>query len=135
MTKARTDIHTWKSVLEEAESVYQSGIGAYRNITLLIWLTEITMSSFFKNWDKITDLFDAFEKHFKYLVEGSGDSITCSIESYGDWLEALSILSRLGALIDSNVSRTAFEMVVSNLGLKAKFVSDRLDEKGWKTNG
>lgn len=117
----------WKSVLEEAESVYQSGIGAYRNITLLIWLTEITMSSFFKNWDKITDLFDAFEKHFKYLVEGSGDSITCSIESYGDWLEALSILSRLGALIDSNVSRTAFEMVVSNLGLKAKFVSDRLE--------
>lgn len=125
----------WRSVLEEAERVCQGGISAYTNIALLIWLTEITMSSFFKNWDKITDLFDAFEKHFKYLAEGSGDSITCSIESYGDWLEALSILSRLGALIDSNVSRTAFEMVVSNLGLKVKFVSDRLDEKGWKING
>ena len=130
------DIYShWRSVLEEAERVCQGGIGAYTNIALLIWLTEITMSSFFKNWDKITDLFDAFEKHFKHLVEGSGDSITCSIENYSDWLEALSILSRLGALIDSNVSHTAFEMVMSNLGLKVKFVSDRLDEKGWKING
>ena len=125
----------WRVVLEEAERVCQSGIGGYSNIALVIWLTEINNSSYFKNWEKITDLFDTFEKHFKCLVEDSGDFVTCSIDSYGDWLEALSILSRFGALIEGTVSCTAFVLVVSNLGLKAKFVSDRLNEKGWQANG
>jgi len=125
----------WRVVLEEAERVCQSSIKGYSNIALVIWLTEITTSSYFKNWDKIIDLFDTFEKHFKDLVEEAGDFVTCSIDSYSDWLEALSILSRLGALIEGTVSRKAFELVVSNLGLKAKFVSDRLNEKGWQANG
>lgn len=125
----------WRVVLEEAERVCQSGIGGYSNIALVIWLTEITTSSYFQNWDKITDLFDTFEKHFRDLVEDSGDFLTCSIDSYSDWLEALSILSRFGALVEETVSRSAFELVVSNLGLKAKFVSDRLNEKGWQANG
>lgn len=124
----------WRVVLEEAERVYESNISEYSNIALVIWLTEIATSSYFMNWDKITDLFDTFEKHFKGLVEDSGNTINCSIDSFGDWLEALLILSRLGDLIEETVSRTAFELIMSNLGLKAKFVSERLHEKGWDAN-
>ena len=125
----------WRAVLVEAEKIRLSGIGKYSNISLVIWLTEIATSSYFKNWDMITDLFDSFEKHFKTLVEDSGGIVTCSIDSYSDWLDALSILSRFGALVEGNVARIAFELVVSNLGIKAKFVSDRLNEKGWQANG
>lgn len=125
----------WRVVLEEAERVCQCGISGYSNIALVIWLTDIATSSYFKNWDKITDLLDTFEIHFKNLVEDLDASVICSINSYSEWLEALSILSRVGTLIEQNVTRTAFELLMSNLGLKAKFVTDRLNEKGWQANG
>lgn len=125
----------WRVVLEEAERVCQNGISGYSNIALVIWLTEVIASSYFKNWDKITNLFDTFEKHFKGLIEDSGNFVTCSLGSYCDWLQALSILCKFGALVEESVSHTAFELVVSNLGIKAKFVSDRLNEKGWQANG
>ncbi len=133
--KCKEKYAKWKTVLEEAEKVCQEGISGYKNITLIIWLAEIVTSSYFSNWERITKLFDTFEKHFKGLVQDAGESVTCSINNYGDWLEALLILSRFGAIVEGSVSRIAFELVVSNIGLKAKFVSDRLNEKGWQANG
>ena len=124
----------WASVLGEAETVCRSGIRKYTNVAMVIWLAEIAGSEYFRNWDKIDHLFDAFESHFKGMIQRDRNGIGCAIRSYSEWLEALAVLSRYGALIDGTVYSVAFELVVSNLGLKAKFVSERLDEKGWEAH-
>jgi|GEM_PF-2280486 len=124
----------WKEVLNEAETVRQSGISEYSNIAIIIWLAEIAWSDYFKNWKAIDDIFDVFESHFKGLMARDKNAVGCTINTYDKWLEALSILSGFGALIDRNVYSVAFELVVSNLGLKAKFVSERLNEKGWEAH-
>ncbi|MFT9055622.1 MAG: hypothetical protein ABF449_03205 [Ethanoligenens sp.] len=124
----------WKEVLIGAETIIQSGISKYTNIAVFIWLVEIAFSDYFKNWDAVADIFISFENHFKVLVARDKEAIGCAIDSYDKWLEALSILSRFGALIDRTVYGVAFELVVSNLGLKAKFVSERLHEKGWEAH-
>ncbi len=121
----------WKEVLSEAEAIRQSGIDEYTNIAIIIWLVEIAWSDYFKNWDTVDDIFDTFEIHFKGLLESDIAAIGCAIDCYGKWLEALTILNRFGVLIDGAVYGVAFKLVVSNLGLKAKFVSERLSEKGW----
>jgi hypothetical protein len=128
----KVKFNRWKNTLNEAETTLQSGIDSYINVAILIWLTEIVASDYFKNWKKIFELFDAFENHFKKVVHTDKNAIKCFIESYNEWLGALTILNRYGALIDNTVYDVVFEMVVSNLGIKAKFISERFNEKGWK---
>lgn len=124
----------WRNVICEAETVCQSRIVEYKNVAMTIWLSEIVGSAYFKNWDKIGDLFNAFENHFKSLIQRDRNAVLCSIGSYKECIEALAVLSRYGTLIDDAVYNMAFELVISNLGLKAKFVSERLKEKGWEAH-
>lgn len=124
----------WCNVINEAEAVYQSGISEFTNVAMLIWLVEIAGSSYFEDWDKIYELFDVFEDHFKSMVQMDRDAVGCVIENYNEWLDALSILCHFGDLIDNTLNNVAFELVMSNLGLKAKFVSERLNEKGWEAH-
>lgn len=123
---------SWKNVLSEAEAVRKSGINEYTNIAIIIWLAEIAWSDYFKKWEMIDEIFGSFERHFKELIARDKSAVSFAIDSYGRWLEALLILSRFGSLIDKTVYGVAFEIVVSNMGLKAKFVSERLNEKGWE---
>lgn len=123
----------WKEVLSEAEDIRQNGISEYSDIAILIWLVEIAGADYFKNWDTISTIFESFQCHFKVLMERDRNAVGCVIDSYDKWLKALSILNRFGSLIDRAVYAIAFELVVSNLGLKAKFVSERLNEKGWES--
>ena len=123
----------WKEVLSETNAIMQNGISEYSDIAILIWLAEIAGSDYFRNWDAISGFFDSFQRHFKDLLERDRNAIGCLIDTYDKWLKALSILNRFGALLDSAVYGIAFELVVSNLGLKAKFVSERLNEKGWES--
>lgn len=129
--ESKTKFKRWKNVLSEAEAVMQSGIKDYTNIETIIWLLEIAGSSYFDNWTKFDSLLDTFESHMKCLISRDMAAITCSIGSYIEWLNALTVLSRFGNLIDSSVYCIAMELVVSNLGLKSRFVSARLIEKGW----
>lgn len=59
-------------------------------------------------------------------------SIKCEISNYTDWIRALQVLNLHGASYDQTLFKSVFDLVASNLGLRAKFVSDRLSEKGWK---
>lgn len=132
-TKAK--FKRWQDVLSEAEVVKQTTLNVYANIALVIWIAEIAGSEYFKEWDAVYELFDTFENYFRGLIGRDKNAIVCSIDCYDRWLEALSVLSKYGALIDRSVYDAAFELVVSNLGLKAKFVSERLNEKGWEVHG
>jgi (2Fe-2S) ferredoxin len=122
----------WKEVISEAESVRQSGINEYTNVALVIWLAEVALSPYFKNWEKVREHFKAFESHFKCLIERDKNVVGCDIETYSVWLDALATLNRFGASIDMAVYGASFELVVSNLGLKSKFVYERLNDKGWE---
>jgi hypothetical protein len=124
----------WKKILSEAEYVKQSGISDYSDIAIIVWLAEIVWSDFFKNWEAIYEIFDVFESHFKDLLARDKSIIRCDISSYEQWLDALMILNRFGGLIDRTIYGFAFDLLVSNLGLKAKFVSERLNEKGWEAH-
>ena len=124
----------WKNVLNEAETTFQIGIGEHTNIATLIWLSEIIGSVYFKNWNSIDHLFKTFENHFMTLVKTDKNSVGCTISSYDEWLDALIALNRFGALINGDVYNVAYELVIANLGLKTKFVAERLNEKGWETH-
>lgn len=83
-------------------------------------------------------------KHFQMImhedvshdgqISNYASSIKCELGNYTDWIRALQILNLYGATYDKMLFNSIFDLVSSNLGLRAKFVSDRLLEKGWKTH-
>lgn len=125
----------WKKTLSDVDSLVRNGISGCRNVALLIWITEITYSSYFNKWLVIEMLFTSLNRHFVALVKTDKASIVCSIENYNELLRALDVLSRYGASMDQMVYEVMFELLISNLGLKSKFVNERLKEKGWKAFG
>jgi hypothetical protein len=124
----------WQKILNEAEAVKQGDISRCSDIAIIVWLAEIAWSDYFINWDAINDIFDTFESHFKELIARDKNAVNCTIDCYNLWLEALLILERFGDTIDKAVYNVAFELVISKLGLKAKFVSERLRERGWNVH-
>lgn len=124
----------WSGILWEAESITRKGIECYKNVGLLIWVVEIANSDYFVDWSVTGSLLAALNRHFAKLVQSDKSSVVCSIKSYGEWLQALKVLHQFAKSMDNAVYDVAFELLVSNLGLKAKFVSERLNEKGWKAH-
>jgi hypothetical protein len=124
----------WGEVLYAAERIISSQIDNYKDVALLIWILEIANSYHFANWPITNSLLSRFDRHFSNMIQRDKSNIVCIINNYGEWLHALEILNRFGELLDNDVNNLAFELLVSNLGLKAKFVTERLSEKGWKSN-
>ena len=80
--------------------------------------------------------------HFKFVGVCDNEAIAelkgrieCNLDGYGEWLRALDILRCCCDKFDPETHALAFELVFSNLGLKAKFVTDRLNDKEWNING
>lgn len=125
----------WCGTLSEAEIFTRHETEHYNNLALLIWVIEIANSYYFKDWLFTSSLLTDLNKYFAKLVRRDKSKVICSIKNYREWLQALEVLRIYGESMDKMVYNVAFELIVSNLGLKAKFVSERLDEKGWKANG
>lgn len=77
-------------------------------------------------------------KFFKIISEKSGESleeikgsITCNIDNYEDWLNSLVIINSNKAIIGDDLYDVIYDKLLSKIGLKAKFIQDRLKEKGW----
>lgn len=122
----------WKATLSKVDGLVRNGITGGLDLKLLIWTLEIACSDYFSSWLPTQSLLAAMDKHFASLVQTDKASIICCVESYSELLHALDILNRYGAFIDRTVYEVAFEMLISNFGLKSKFVTERLNEKGWK---
>ncbi len=125
----------WSEILSEADNIIRNGIDRCKNVGILIWVTEIAKSNYFVDWSTTDMLFDALNIHFAKLVQSDKSNITCLIKNFREWLQALYVLNRFGKSMDTAVRDLAFELIYSNLGLKAKFVSDRLNEKRWTVHG
>lgn len=58
-------------------------------------------------------------------------SIICEIDSYAEWLSALSLINETRGYLGEELYSVIFELLIEKMGLKAKFVVDRFKEKGW----
>ena len=62
-------------------------------------------------------------------------SLVCNVGSYREWLECLRVLYDNAERISPSLNSCIYDLLMSNLGLKSKFVYERLQEKGWKVYG
>lgn len=78
-------------------------------------------------------------KFFKIISEKPGEaieeikeSITCNVDNYEEWLNALVVMNENKEIIGNDLYEVIYDKLFSKIGLKAKFVQDRLREKGWE---
>lgn len=206
----KTVLVRWRKALRTADEMFQagdSGASSCRDIGLLLNLTEIINSEYFKEWDKIKAwqilLLHHFNdacgepaegtlvpmeiedftlgKHIVHKVYGEGDivgerfpngkvikvkfdngeikefkpgsikktsfflKVKASSEkdidiidrfyirpsSYEEWLAFLKVLQAYGVTYSAKLAECAYEMLYTKIGLKAKFIADRIKENGW----
>ncbi len=77
-------------------------------------------------------------KFLKILSEKQGISsgeirnlIVCDISNYDEWLVALSILNTNKTVLGEDLYNAIYDLLLSQIGLKTKYIKDRLREKGW----
>ena len=77
-------------------------------------------------------------KFFRILRESQGnsatglkESITCSICGYEEWVAAFTVLNSSKTILGNDLYETINDMLLAKIGLKAKFINDRLKERGW----
>ena len=126
---------SWKNTVSKVDGLVRDNVSSCRDLILFIKMTGIVQSDYFHGWTQLHDLQKALDKHFSYVANTDKSSIICSLESYSELLQVLDILNRYGDSMDRTTYGVAFEMLVSNFGLKAKFMTERLNEKGWYAHG
>ena len=70
-------------------------------------------------------------------VDGQSEDTTiiCKISGYYDWLHCLTVLYQNSNSLSSVLYNAIYDDLMSNLGLKAKYIADRFNEKGWNHYG
>lgn len=81
----------------------------------------------------IPDCFKFFQKVQEVIEDNSlkHEGFTYDVGSYEEWLEVLAILEKYRKEIDERLYITLFDGLLGHLGLKSKFILDRLKTKGW----
>lgn len=130
------------SSLKAVESSYPAGISALTDTALLIWLLEISHSEYFRNWHLIQDWTAALLTHFREIAEENTEQlrepkpaaklpIQCSVDGFPEWLSAMQIMNAQRQTLGETLYNAIYGLLLSKLGLKPKFVEDRLKEMGW----
>ena len=57
-------------ILKAVEMAYPAFLSDFKDVSILIWMIEISQSEYFKGWDKITEWTEAVLIHFKDIAEG-----------------------------------------------------------------
>lgn len=132
---AKERFMSWKKTLSKVDGLTRTGMADCRDLTLLIWTVGIASSNYFSGWPQVQELLKTIDRHFASVVNADRASVFCPLDSYSELLQALDIINRYGDSMDRTVYGVAFEMLISNFGLKSKFLTERLNEKGWKAHG
>ena len=76
---------------------------------------------------------------FKIISEKQGlssleirNSVECNISGYDEWVAALTILNANKSILGDGLYDAIFDKLLSQIGLKSKFIHDRMREKGWE---
>lgn len=77
-------------------------------------------------------------KFFSIISEGQVTSteeinatIQCNISSYSEWVLSLQIVERYKDKLGINLYSIMQDLLLAKIGLKSKFIEDRIKEKGW----
>ena len=57
--------------------------------------------------------------------------IQCNIDGYSEWLAALQLINEHKEYLGVSLYNTIYNLLLSKLGLKPKFIEDRFKETGW----
>lgn len=71
----------------------------------------------------------------KITDDNHDTTIVCYVSGYNDWLDCLKIMYQNAQLLSLTLYNAIYEDLMSNLGLKAKYIADRFSEKGWDHYG
>lgn len=76
---------------------------------------------------------------FKIISEKAGlssseirNSVECNINGYDEWVAALTILNANKTILGDGLYDAIYDKLLSQIGLKSKFIHDRMREKGWE---
>ena len=207
-TKAGSDIDALEraySVFKAMNTAYPDGVADFKDVTLLLWIIEISNSDYYVVWPQIHNWLKAVKEHFDNLIHGRETSqnhpktanelnvgnvvlhstfgkgvvtelsgggkyakvefdevglkefplpngikflkvisekqgitsdeirrlIVCDISSYDEWLVALSILNTNKVTLGEDLYNAIYDLLLAHIGLKTKYIKDRLREKGW----
>lgn len=76
--------------------------------------------------------FFVLEKKSKYTPEELKEKLFIEPSEYGEWIAFLSTMETYGNLFGSNLSNIIKEMLYAKIGVKTKFISDRIKDNGWE---
>lgn len=63
--------------------------------------------------------------------EAVKNSLQCNINSYSEWLAALTVINEYKDYLGIELHEVIYELLLAKIGLKPKFVEARFKEKGW----
>lgn len=197
-----------RRVFQAMNVAFPQNISEFKDISLVLWLTEMIKSDYFLIWPQVPKWLNAMIDHFTNLVNGkettqfepkpakaleegnvvshikygrgivtevdeertgkyasivfdeygekkfpipnslqffkivsekaglSGaeirNSIECNINDYDEWIAALTILNTNKTILGDELYDAIYDRLLSQIGLKSKFIHDRMREKGWE---
>ena len=128
-------LNQWNQIINDLQNIIEiNKLKKYNDINILITLLEIANSPLYKDTDNVLTIYDKMENHFKILLNKPKDNIICHIQTYDDLLHQLQILNKYGNLMHQSIYEKVLSMLVAYLGLKPKFLHERIKEIEWKIN-
>ncbi len=197
-----------RRVFEAMTSAFPDRISKFKDISLVLWLTEMIKSDYFLIWPQVSKWLDVMIDHFTNLINGKEtilvdpkpadtlsegnvvshikygrgivteidvektgkyaniifdeygekkfpipnslqffkilsekagmtsaelrNSIVCNIQGYDEWIVALTILNTNKVILGEELYNAIYDRLLSQIGLKTKFIHDRMREKGWE---
>lgn len=203
------NIVRWRRALSEVEKIVKGKELECFDLGLLLTLTEINFSSYFKGWDTISQWWNSLFKHFNSIANGEGLGVEKKISmadftinqrvrhdkygtgkvtgtrkasgetmadimfdggktisfkldiaikffslekeskytpeelkeklfiapiEYGEWLAYLSVMETYDHMYSKKLCDIINDLLYSKIGLKTKFILDRIKENGWTDN-
>ena len=200
------NIVRWRRALSEVEKIVKGKELECFDLGLLLTLTEINFSSYFKGWDTISQWWNSLFKHFNSIANGEGLGVEKKISmadftinqrvrhdkygtgkvtgtrkasgetmadimfdggktisfkldiaikffslekeskytpeelkeklfiapiEYGEWLAFLSIMEMYDHMYSPNLNKILNDLLYSKIGLKTKFIEERIKDNGW----
>ncbi len=76
--------------------------------------------------------FFVLETECEYTPEELKEKLYIDATEYGEWLAFLSTMETYGNLFSRNLALILNDLLYAKIGLKTKFIADRIEENGWK---
>ena len=73
----------------------------------------------------------SLEQESKYTSDELKEKLFIEPNEYGEWVAFLSIIETYRNRLSVNLNKTIIDLLYSKIGVKSKFIEDRIKENGW----